>query len=89
MNTKEAETTTANWLLLGSFAAIIAVLAYLIAGTKLVRFIQFFITRKHYKRLNFSIEQSASSTPEMEDGTPPVIYQTPRASMKKPNLTVA
>jgi hypothetical protein len=70
-----------NWAVLGSFAGVIAVLIYLFTGTKLVKFIQFFLTKKQYKRLKFSI-----STPDQQDSEAPVIYQTPR-NVKMSDLT--
>ena len=51
------ELSAINWALLGTFAVIIAVCVYLLAGTKLVKFIQFFLAKKQYKRLKISIEE--------------------------------
>lgn len=63
-----------NWVLLSTFAVIIAVCVYLLAGTKLVKFIQFFLAKKQYKRLEISIEERQ---PEMQPDQE-IIYQTPR-----------
>ena len=53
---QEVESTSA--MNIGAFTALFALIAatgYLLAGTKLLKFIQFFLTRKHYKRLNMRL----------------------------------
>ena len=54
---REAEESPAkNWQLLGALCAIIAVCALLLICTKLVKFVQFFIAKKQYKRINVTIK---------------------------------
>lgn len=53
------EASAKNYAALGGLSAIIAVCAYLTLGTKLVKFIQFFVTRKQYKRLDYAIKAAA------------------------------
>ena len=62
-----------NYAVFGSFAAVIAASIYLVAGTKLVKFIQFFLTKRHYAHLTISVEQ-----PENDESASGLIYQTPR-----------
>ena len=54
---KESEqVSTVNYVALGSLIVIIAACIYFIVGTKLVKFIQFFLTRKDYEKLNITIK---------------------------------
>ena len=56
---QKAEATSAmNFAAFGALAALILVCAYLLAGTKLLKFIQFFLTQKHYKRLQMNVRQA-------------------------------
>ena len=70
-----------------TFVAIIAVCVYLLVGTKLVRFIQFFLTKKHYKRLTIKVEAAAvSAAAQDEEDTPhgdmPAATRTPTPTSK-------
>ena len=47
--------TAANYIAFGSILLLIAVILYFIIGTKLVKFIQFFITKKHYSNLAIKV----------------------------------
>ena len=76
-----------NYAAMVTFLAIIAVCVYLLAGTKLVRFIQFFLTKKHYKRLTIKVEAAAvSAAARDEEDTPqgdiPVATRTPTPTAK-------
>lgn len=54
---QEAEPTSAmNIAAFMTLLAIVAAIGYLLAGTKLLKFIQFFITKKQYKRLNMNLK---------------------------------
>ena len=46
-----------NYTLIGAYACIIAVCIYLLTGTRLVKFIQFFAIKQQYKNLKISIDQ--------------------------------
>ena len=52
-------TSALNYTALASLAALIAICVYLLVCTKLLRFIQFFLLQKQYKRLNLKISHSA------------------------------
>ncbi len=57
---EDAETTSPiNYTAIGSIAALIAICTYLLAGTKLLKFIQFFLLKKQYKHLSLKISQSS------------------------------
>ena len=47
--------TATNYIAFGSILLIIAVTLYFILGTKLVKFIQFFVTKKHYSNLGIKV----------------------------------
>ena len=76
-----------NYAAMITFVAIIAVCVYLLVGTKLVRFIQFFLTKKHYKRLTIKVEAAAvSAAAHDEEDTPhgdmPAATRTPTPTAK-------
>ena len=76
-----------NYAAMITFVAIIAVCVYLLVGTKLVRFIQFFLTKKHYKRLTIKVEAAAvSAAAQDEEDTPhgdmPAATRTPTPTAK-------
>ena len=54
--TEPEQVSTTNYMVLGTLAAIIAVIVYFIVGTKLVKFIQFFLTKKQYRKLSIKIK---------------------------------
>ena len=51
--------TATNYIAFGSILLIIAVTLYFILGTKLVKFIQFFVTKKHYSNLGIKVRMEA------------------------------
>ena len=78
--------TTENYLAFGSILLLIAVTLYFIIGTKLVKFIQFFLTQKHYSKLAIKVriedkEQAAGTANRNDEGNQNAlnIHQTPRA----------
>ena len=60
-----------NYAAMITFVAIIAVCVYLLVGTKLVRFIQFFLTKKHYRRLTIKVEAAAVSSAARDEEDAP------------------
>ena len=69
-------TSVLNYSALGSMAALIVICAYLLAGTKLLKFIQFFMLKKQYKHLEMRI--SPSSVQQDEQHTYMNAIMTPR-----------
>ena len=88
-----ASATAANYVAFGSILLLIAVTLYFIIGTKLVKFIQFFITQKHYSNLAIKVriedkEQAAGTVNRNDDGNQNAlnIHQTPRAANRQNGL---
>lgn len=88
MQTPESATTE-NYLAFGSILLLIAVTLYFIIGTKLVKFIQFFLTQKHYSNLAIKVriedkEQANGTASRLNEGNMNAlnIHQTPGASQQ-------
>lgn len=59
---QEAEPTSAmNISVFCTLIALVLLIGYLLTGTKLLKFIKFFLTKKQYKRLNISLKPDLQS----------------------------
>ena len=73
---------------IAAFLTLLAValaIGYLVTGTKLLKFIQFFLTKKQYKRLNMSLkpELKAMNVQQNPFETGEVVVATPRSTNAK------
>ena len=66
MSKTESPSVT-NYVAIGTLAVVLVALVYLLAGTKLVKFIQFFLTKKNYKRLDIKVSQKPSEEQEFSE----------------------
>lgn len=58
--------SVANYAAFGSLLLLIAVIVYILTGTKLVKFVQFFITRKDYSNLEIVVSRSGPTADDHE-----------------------
>ena len=59
MNESEGA-SVANYVALGSLIGLLGVCVYFVAGTRLLRFIQFFLINKHYANLTIKVTRTTN-----------------------------